>query len=183
VVKQKSAFLGDGAPRIYCTSMNDTSSPIATDFDRTSEVIDMARLARIHLVPLRSSLVNLPISIYGPLLERSVRPQSLAVHLKTTADVSHSTSTYVGWTGMASASSLAHFSSSNSSANTHETIEIDPQYAQALGFSQGDVVELGLIYDMPIAVMVVAEPVGPDDWEIIVRVPIAHALYFWHSLM
>lgn len=32
----------------------------------------MPRRARIHFVSLRSSLVNLPISIYGPLLERGV---------------------------------------------------------------------------------------------------------------
>ncbi len=32
----------------------------------------MPRHARIHFVSLRSSLVNLPISLYGPLVERSV---------------------------------------------------------------------------------------------------------------
>jgi peroxin-1 len=38
---------------------------------------------------------------------------------------------------MASASSLARFNLSDTSL---ETIEIDPQYAQALGFAHGDVV-------------------------------------------
>lgn len=51
---------------------------------------------------------------------------------------------YVGWTGMASASSLAHFNSSRSDEKGLETIEIDPQYAQGLGFSQGDVVRYAL---------------------------------------
>lgn len=32
----------------------------------------MPRQARIHCVSLRSSLVNLPISIYGPLVERNI---------------------------------------------------------------------------------------------------------------
>lgn len=32
----------------------------------------MPKRARVHFVSLRSSLVNLPISIYGPLVERSV---------------------------------------------------------------------------------------------------------------
>jgi peroxin-1 len=40
---------------------------------------------------------------------------------------------------MVSASSLAHFNST-SSDNSLETVEIDPQYAEGLGFKQGDVV-------------------------------------------
>jgi len=86
---------------------------------------------------------------------------------------------------MASASSLAQFNSA-SSGEGFETIEIDPQYAQGLGFSQGDVVcfdhshsfklclscaqvEIGLLHDMPIAKSVGTEPLTSDDWEIIVR--------------
>ena len=38
----------------------------------SSKSTQMPRRARIHFVSLRSSLVNLPISIYGPLLERGV---------------------------------------------------------------------------------------------------------------
>ncbi|KAK7473010.1 Peroxisome biosynthesis protein pex1 [Stygiomarasmius scandens] len=128
----------------------------------------MPRRARIHFVSLRSSLVNLPISIYGPLLERSIRPQNLAVHLTlvpSQGKVSKNEA-YVGWTGMASASSLAQFNSA-SSGEGFETIEIDPQYAQGLGFSQGDVVEIGLLHDMPVAKSVGTEPLTSDDWEII----------------
>jgi hypothetical protein len=40
---------------------------------------------------------------------------------------------------MVSASSLAHFNST-SSDNSLETVEIDPQYAEGLGFKEGDVV-------------------------------------------
>jgi peroxin-1 len=127
----------------------------------------MPRLATVHFASLRSSLVKLPLSVYGPLLERSVRPQSLAVHLTNTSNPSRN-SAYVGWSGLASASSLAQFSASNSSGSTNETIEIDPQYAQALGFNQGDVLEIGLIYDLPVAITVGTEPIGADDWEIIV---------------
>jgi peroxin-1 len=45
---------------------------------------------------------------------------------------------YVGWTGMVSASSLAHFNSTSS--DNFETVEIDPQYAEGLGFKKSDVV-------------------------------------------
>lgn len=45
---------------------------------------DMPRRARIHYVSLRSSLVNLPISIYGPLLERGVVSQIVYVNFTMT---------------------------------------------------------------------------------------------------
>ena len=47
----------------------------------------MPRRARVHLLSLRSSLVNLPISIYGPLLERNIASpsSSLAVSHPLTA--------------------------------------------------------------------------------------------------
>lgn len=41
---------------------------------------------------------------------------------------------------MASASSLAHFNSSNSAEKGMETIEIDPQFAEGLRLALGDVV-------------------------------------------
>lgn len=47
---------------------------------------------------------------------------------------------YVGWTGMLSASSISHFNSSSGADRSLETVEIDPQYAQSLGLSQGDIV-------------------------------------------
>ncbi|TRM69216.1 P-loop containing nucleoside triphosphate hydrolase protein [Schizophyllum amplum] len=131
----------------------------------------MPRRARVHFVSLKSSLVNLPLSIYGTLLQKSVRPQSLAVHL-TLVDEGGSkgkqekVEAFVGWTGMASASSLAHFNA-GSSSNSFETIEIDPQFAQGLGLSQGSLVEIGLLHDLPFAKSVGTEPVSSDDWEII----------------
>jgi len=73
------------------------------------------------------------------------RPQHLAVHLTLVADGAKKSSqerteAYVGWTGMASASSLAHFNAGQSTDGGFETIEIDPQYGQGLGLAQGDLV-------------------------------------------
>ncbi|KAF8971068.1 P-loop containing nucleoside triphosphate hydrolase protein [Flammula alnicola] len=132
----------------------------------------MPKRARIHFVSLRSSLVNLPISIYGPLVERSIRPQHLAVHLTLVPNPAIKSTqerleAYVGWTGMASASSLAHFNAGQSGDGGFETIEIDPQYAQGLGLTQGDLVEIGLLHDLPHAKSVGTEPLTSDDWEII----------------
>ncbi|KAJ7039144.1 P-loop containing nucleoside triphosphate hydrolase protein [Mycena alexandri] len=128
----------------------------------------MPRRARVHYVSLRSSLVNLPISLYGPLVERSVRPQHLAVHLSLVSPGSaEKLEVYVGWTGMASASSLAQFNSTDAAEKGYETIEIDPQYALGLGLKQNDLVEIGLVHDLPLATSVATEPLTPDDWEII----------------
>ncbi|KDR75275.1 hypothetical protein GALMADRAFT_226942 [Galerina marginata CBS 339.88] len=132
----------------------------------------MPKRARIHFNSLHSSLVNLPISIYGPLVERSIRPQYLAVHLTLVPDDSKKpkqgrVEVYVGWTGMASASSLAHFNAGQSGEGGFETIEIDPQYSQSLGLSLGDIVEIGLLHDLPHAKSVGTEPLTSDDWEII----------------
>ncbi|KAI0280178.1 AAA-domain-containing protein [Russula aff. rugulosa BPL654] len=130
----------------------------------------MPRQARLQFVSLKSSLVNLPVSLFGPLLERNIRPQQVAILLTATAPSpeldGRNRSAYVGWTGMVSASSLAHFNST-SSDNSLETVEIDPQYAEGLGFKEGDVVEVGLLYDLPIAKSVATEPLTPDDWEIL----------------
>lgn len=87
---------------------------------------------------------------------------------------------------MASASSLAHFSSPPSAEKGIETLEIDPQFAQGLGFGPDDVVctssdvgmsefpkfffkvEIGLLHDLGYAKSVGAEPLTADDWEILV---------------
>ena len=55
-------------------------------------------------------------------------------------DTSKKPEAYVGWTGLASSSSLAHFNSGDAGERGLETVEIDPQYAEGLGFAQGDVV-------------------------------------------
>ena len=69
------------------------------------------------------------------------RPQSLAVHLKllVSAQQAPNTEAFVGWTGMGATSSLIHSSKSHTD-EISDTVEIDPQYAQALGFGQGDIV-------------------------------------------
>ncbi|KAL5524266.1 PEX1 [Sanghuangporus sanghuang] len=162
----------------------------------------MPRRARIEFVSLRSSLVNLPISVYGPLVEHHVRPQNLAVHLLVVSSPSSDTvsnlngtdasekrrergkkGVYVGWTGMASSSSLARFKGSGTGPGERgevlETIEIDPQFASGVGLRLGDVVEIGLLHDLPVAKSVTTEPYSADDWEIIEL----HASYVEQNLL
>ena len=107
----------------------------------------------------------------SPLSQRS---QSLVVHLmKPGSSGVPAKEGYVGWTGMASASSLVQLQSQTSSRSREgssvlETVEIDPQFAGALGFDQGDVIEIGLLHDLPVATSIATEPLSADDWEILV---------------
>ncbi|KIJ51215.1 hypothetical protein M422DRAFT_223669 [Sphaerobolus stellatus SS14] len=126
----------------------------------------MPRRVTIKYVSLRSSLVNLPIGMYGPLVENRVRPQSLVVHLTSTS-LPKPVSVHLGWTGMASASSIAQWQSGGRTADRLETVEIDPQLAASLGFAEGSTVEIGLLHDRPVAKSVSTEPISSDDWEIL----------------
>ncbi|KAF8515366.1 AAA-domain-containing protein [Hysterangium stoloniferum] len=125
----------------------------------------MARKVAVRYVSLKSSLVNLPISMYGPLVENRVRPQSLAVHLTSHATKQPVISAYVGWTGLVSSSSFAQWQSGSDEAL--ETVEIDPQLASSLGFAEGSTLEIGLLHDLPVAKSVSTEPLSSDDWEIL----------------
>ncbi|PVF92751.1 AAA-domain-containing protein [Serendipita vermifera] len=124
------------------------------------------RRVKVKFSPLHSSLVNLPLSVYGPLVAAGVRPQSVAVHLSNAKKGDQSRVAYLGWTGLASASSSARWTSKQSDDGI-DTIEIDPQLCTSLGFSEGDILELGLIHDLPVAKSVTTEPVSTDDWEIL----------------
>jgi len=73
------------------------------------------------------------------------RPQYLGVHLTLVQSGSKQESlkckeAYVGWTGMASASSLSQFNATKIGDGGLETIEIDPQFAQGIGLAQWDIV-------------------------------------------
>lgn len=75
-----------------------------------------------------------------PRITVSERPQGLAVHLSLVPPPGRpKKEAYVGWTGMASASSLASFNAGDAGESAG-TVEIDPQYAMGLGFVQGDMV-------------------------------------------
>lgn len=62
---------------------------------------------------------------------------------------------------MASSSSLAHFNV-DARENAFETVEIDPQYAQGLGFAEGDIVRLLSLSKS----CLISSPAG-RDWSIV----------------
>ena len=108
------------------------------------------RSATIRLQTLRTSFVNLPLSLYGPLAEKSIAPQSLVVSLTWTNPQDGSKArAHVGWSGMPArlasigAASTQHHRQTPASL---ENVEIDPQFAQELGLKEGQQVRLPIFY-------------------------------------
>jgi peroxin-1 len=111
------------------------------------------RKVKVKYSALHSSLVNLPLSVYGPLVSAGVvsnhsftfsgyrltaskRPQVVAVHLSNSKKDKDLRTAYVGWTGLASSPSSGRWKAEDSL----ESIEIDPQLCTSLGFVEGEVV-------------------------------------------
>ncbi|KAG8831700.1 Peroxisome biosynthesis protein pex1 [Serendipita sp. 399] len=136
------------------------------------------RKVRLKYSPQHSSLVNLPLSVYGPLVSAGVRPQAVGIHISNGKKGSELKVAYLGWTGLASASSAARWTS-NSAGSELDTLEIDPQLASSLNFSEGEIVELALLHHLPIAKSISTEPVSSDDWEILEL----HAQYVEDNLL
>ncbi|SCZ90288.1 BZ3500_MvSof-1268-A1-R1_Chr1-3g01895 [Microbotryum saponariae] len=140
----------------------------------------MGRTAVLTFASLRNCLVNLPLSITGPLTERGIAPQSLVIELsfpsqtnppsKKTGGSSNGTSkAYVGWTGLpSSVASVAQHARSNG-GTLGDKVEVDPQFAVmlGLGMSEGMPVTIELMRDLPTATSVAVTPVSADDWEIL----------------
>lgn len=112
----------------------------------------MPKHATIRLQPLQTCLVNLPLSLYGQLVSRSVTPQTLVVCLSYGGDKGNSSKispnaagrskdskhaegrrAYVGWSGMPSrlVGGVAAI------GKGQEVIEMDPTCAKELGLTEG----------------------------------------------
>ncbi|KEI38078.1 uncharacterized protein L969DRAFT_18862 [Mixia osmundae IAM 14324] len=135
----------------------------------------MARSAKVRYRSLRSSLVNLPLSIHGPLVSRGVAPQNLVVELswrsETTQSINELTSkvpkvrAYLGWTGLSSSVTFASNASTSSSSN--DLIELDPQLGKELALPEGTQVSISLLTTLSTAQSIGISPLTPDDWEIL----------------
>ncbi|WWD18315.1 hypothetical protein CI109_102765 [Kwoniella shandongensis] len=139
----------------------------------------MARKAAIKYRSLRSNLVHLPLSLFAQLAQQQARPQSLILHLSPlTSSSSASTSrqpksAHLGWSGLAAASSLAQ------AGEGVENVEIDPEVAMSLGWSEGMIVEISVIHNPTKARSVSVTPLTPDDWEILEQ----HASFLENHLL
>lgn len=100
----------------------------------------MPKRAVVKCLPLQTCLVNLPLSIYGQLVSKTITPQSLVVCLsfrkagsKDGIDSKDQQRVYVGWSGMPSrvVGSIADI------GRNAEAVEMDPTCAKELGLDEG----------------------------------------------
>lgn len=132
----------------------------------------------MHLdADLRSSLVHLPLTLYGPLLERGVPPQSIVVELARETSESNASSDvnkiYVGWSGMSAAPLTASSGAFSSSSTSSATSVVSVSPALAANFSPplqpNSQVKITLLRSppLPTATRVDVVPLTADDWEIL----------------
>ncbi|WVQ65961.1 uncharacterized protein L199_004139 [Kwoniella botswanensis] len=126
----------------------------------------MARKGAVKYRSLRSNLVHLPLSLFAQLAQQQARPQSLIIHLSPLSSSSSSSSrqpksAYLGWSGLAAASSLSQ------AGDGLESIEVDPEVAMSLGWPESTLVEISIIHNPTRANSVSVSPLSSDDWEIL----------------
>ncbi|OCF73124.1 peroxin-1 [Kwoniella mangroviensis CBS 8886] len=125
----------------------------------------MARKAAVKYRSLRSNLVHLPLSLFAHLAQQQARPQSLIIHLSPLSSSSSSSRqpkpAYLGWSGLAAASSLSQ------AGDGLESIEVDPEVAMSLGWSENTLLEISIIHNPARATSVSVTPLSSDDWEIL----------------
>lgn len=136
----------------------------------------------LFLLTLLSFLRSLLRSFLHPFPITYQRPQSLIIHLtflstpgsgrpssSSSSSSAPARSTDIGWSGLASASSLSGFASSSSgnASSSADTIELDPDVCFSLGWPEGSLVELGLNHKPRKATSISITPESSDDWEIL----------------
>ncbi|OMJ28972.1 Peroxisome biosynthesis protein PAS1 [Smittium culicis] len=123
----------------------------------------MAQLV-VHLKSILSCNVNIPQQ-WADTFENTFGFKSCVV-LKLT-NSSSSKIVNVGWAGGISSPLNTANPKSYSNPSTHESIEIDPEFASALGLAQGDIVSVEYVPNVEKCVSVEMIPDNFDDWEII----------------
>ncbi|CAG8656896.1 16015_t:CDS:2, partial [Dentiscutata heterogama] len=113
--------------------------------------------AIVSFAPSSNCFVNLPLKWAQYLSEQNQLPQNVILELSWHDAKIAQGKAYVGWSGLPS------------KADHSETIEIDPQFGEAIGLHNGQKVYVKFEDILPEASSVEVEPISPDDWEIIER--------------
>ena len=117
----------------------------------------MGKKASIKYRSLRSNLVHLPLSLYAQLAQSQTvgrpyccratahpqRPQGIILHISPLvagSSSSKASEAYLGWSGLAAASSLGLSGVGAGDKDVLETLEVDPEVAGGLGLPEGTIV-------------------------------------------
>ncbi|KAL0077722.1 P-loop containing nucleoside triphosphate hydrolase protein [Phycomyces blakesleeanus] len=125
----------------------------------------MPKQLLVTFTPIRSCLVHLPSPWANALIDQGKLPQNVMVELSWPSQGT-TQKAYCGWSGEASKplDPNAVFKYGNPPP---DVLAIDPQFGQAIGISEGQLVNVEFCRNVPECVSVHVEPHTEDDWEIL----------------
>ncbi|KAF9415649.1 Peroxisome biosynthesis protein pex1 [Podila epigama] len=126
----------------------------------------MLKSVTVTFIPLRHCLINLPLAWANALLDQGKLSQNVVLELSW-QDGSNNKKSYVGWSGGASGSGSSSAPLPRPGASTADTIEMDPQFGQALGLKAGQKVSIDFVKSIQDGISVNVAPYSEDDWEIL----------------
>ncbi|CAO3566368.1 unnamed protein product [Mortierella alpina] len=127
----------------------------------------MQKSVTVAFLPLRHCLISLPAAWANALLDQGKLSQNVVLELSW-QDGAANKKSYVGWSG--SASSGADGAGSGvprPGAHSGDTIEMDPQFGQAMGLRAGQKVNIDFVKSVQDGISVNVAPYSEDDWEIL----------------
>ncbi|KAG9320627.1 hypothetical protein KVV02_002807 [Mortierella alpina] len=127
----------------------------------------MQKSVTVAFLPLRHCLISLPAAWANALLDQGKLSQNVVLELSWQDGAANKRS-YVGWSG--SASSGADGAGSGvprPGAPSGDTIEMDPQFGQAMGLRVGQKVNIDFVKSVQDGISVNVAPYSEDDWEIL----------------
>ncbi|KAI7871794.1 P-loop containing nucleoside triphosphate hydrolase protein [Spinellus fusiger] len=119
----------------------------------------------VQFTPLQTCLVHLPSAWSHALLEQGKLPQNVMVELNWSYQNSPHKA-YCGWSGEPSAALSANAVFKYGS-HPPEVLSIDPQFGQAIGLVEGQMVNVDFCRNVPECASIHVEPHTEDDWEIL----------------
>ncbi|KAG0026134.1 Peroxisome biosynthesis protein pex1 [Podila clonocystis] len=125
----------------------------------------MLKSVTVTFIPLRHCLINLPGAWANALLDQGKLSQNVVLELSW-QEGSTDKKSYVGWSGGASGSGSSS-APTRPGASTADTIEMDPQFGQAMGLRAGQKVNIDFVKSVQDGISVNVAPYSEDDWEIL----------------
>ncbi|GJJ68100.1 peroxin-1 [Entomortierella parvispora] len=127
----------------------------------------MLKSVSVAFIPLRHCLINLPSTWANALLDQGKLSQNVVLELSW-QDGSTEKKSYVGWSGGASGSGSSPAPSPPRPGQQNgDTIEMDPQFGQAMGLRAGQKVSIEFVKTVQDGISVNVAPYSEDDWEIL----------------
>ncbi|KAF9191576.1 Peroxisome biosynthesis protein pex1 [Haplosporangium sp. Z 767] len=132
----------------------------------------MLKSVTVAFIPLRHCLINLPGAWVNALLDQGKLSQNVVLELSW-QEGSKDKKSYVGWSGGASLSSSTGAGGASVPAPPRpglshgDTIEMDPQFGQAMGLRAGQKVNIDFVKSVQDGISVNVAPYSEDDWEIL----------------